>query len=460
MYLKDTIVAISTPFGESGIGIVRTSGKESFKIAKSIFRPFQKKKFSQLKDHSINYGWIFDPKNKNIVDEVLLSILKAPRTYTREDMIEINCHGGWLTLKNTLDLVISFGARLANPGEFTLRAFLNGRIDLTQAEAVLDIIRARNDLALKASLHKLKGNLKDKILLIRDEIIAIKDEINAEIDFFIDLDVEKKKSQKKRLENIIASLNKTLESSIINNRLNSSIKIAFCGKTNVGKSSLINKICNNDRILVSKIPGTTRDCIDVDLFIDGICYNLIDTAGIRKCKGYLEGLSIEKTRKEIKNSDIIILIFDLSRQISKNDNEIIDTVIESKISTIFVTNKNDLKRRLDKKSLIKLINSKTINVSAKNGNGIKILKKEISFLGRKFFKNLESKIILNEREIILLFSILDNLKKAVKILSNNLNQELIIENLNMAIENMDKLHGKCINNDDINNIFNKFCIGK
>jgi len=342
---EDTIVAISTPVGEGGIGIVRLSGKDSIKIANRIFISSDGRKVSEFKTHTIHYGYIIEksPRHQDtksqvtgnrkpitvhrkpnirqeVIDEVLLTVMKAPRTYTREDVVEINCHGGMIALRRILELIVEVGARVAEPGEFTKRAFLNGRLDLTQAEAVLDLIRAKTDVALRTSINQLEGELSREINSMRDIIIDISASMEAMIDFpeeDIEIDttrswLKKIKIARKKLE----SLRDTYHDGAI---LKDGIMAVICGRANVGKSSLMNLLLKRDRVIVTPIPGTTRDAIEDEVNIKGIPIRLVDTAGFGKRTGIVEKKGVEKSHLYLSNADLILCVLDGSEKLKKDD---------------------------------------------------------------------------------------------------------------------------------------------
>lgn len=460
MIFDNTIVAISTHFGESGIGIVRISGKDSFIIADKIFRRKDKKRIPDLRDHSINYGWIIDPKSKEFVDEVLLSIFKKPKTYTKEDMIEINCHGGWIALNRTIDLILDFGARMALPGEFTKRAFVNGRIDLTQAEAVLDIIRARTERGLCFAVKQLKGSIKNKIEDIRENLLILLSYNNARIDFSEQVKIEKEK-EKIILDNLINSVGNLIEQHDKKKGIRDGIKVVFCGKTNVGKSSIINAIYGEERILTSEIQGTTRDSIQIDIYLDGVIYNFIDTAGIREGKTKIEKLSIKNSEKEIKNSDCLIMIFDISRKLSPQDIKIVEWISGLKKEIIWVVNKTDLTARIDLKELEILVkNNEIIKVSAKTGSGIEKIIFELRKKKGEICSEIVDGLLINKRQRNHLIIIKEGLVKIGNLYQKGLGEELISEELKYSIKELDNIIGNEFEDFKIDEIFNQFCIGK
>lgn len=458
--VDNTIVAISTPFGESGIGIIRMSGTGSLIIADKIFRRPDKKNISVLEDHSINYGWIIDPNSEEVVDEVLLSILKKPRTYTKEDMIEINCHGGWIALNRTIDLIINLGARIAFPGEFTKRAFINGRIDLTQAEAVLNIIRARTESELSFAVKGLRGSIKNNIKDIREKLFLLLSYNNARIEFDEQISIDKK-NEKEILNELIKKIEDFLIQYERKKGITEGIRIVICGKTNVGKSSILNAIYGEERILTSNIAGTTRDSIQVEIYLEGMIYKIIDTAGITEGKTKIEKLSIINSEKEVKNSDCLIVVFDISKRLDKRDKKIIKWIKELKKDIIWVLNKKDLTSRIELDVLENLIESKEIvRVSAKNGSGIEKIIIELKKKKKKFSEEKLDGLLINKRHERHLSLAWDRLIRIRNMYQKDFGEEIIAEELKYSIKELDNIVGNGIENDEIKEIFNQFCIGK
>ncbi|MBI5408226.1 MAG: tRNA uridine-5-carboxymethylaminomethyl(34) synthesis GTPase MnmE, partial [Nitrospirae bacterium] len=346
MHTEDTIAAISTPLGKSGIGIVRLSGKDSIKIADKIFISPKKKKLAQTPSQRIIYGHIVNPKGKEVIDEALVSAMKAPNTYTKEDIVEINCHGGIVPLRRVLELVLNAGARLAGPGEFTQRAFLNGRLDLAQAEAVLDVINALTEQSQKTALEQLRGGLSKKLKEIREELLELTAFVEAHIDFpEEDLESLSLKDMKKRAQRIQRSLRKLVDGSRYGMVLREGVKTAIIGRPNVGKSSLLNALLEHDRAIVTEIPGTTRDVIEEYLSVNGIPVRIMDTAGIREVKDIAEKEGVRRSIRAMEDADLVLLILDGSDALHKTDNELIEKS-RSK-SRIIVINKADLPQKIN-----------------------------------------------------------------------------------------------------------------
>ena len=347
-FKEDTIVAVSTPIGEGGIGIVRFSGRDAVRIADRIFMSPDKKKPSKLKTHTIRYGYIFEESKsgkgrikKKIIDEVLLTVMRAPKTYTKEDVVEINCHGGMAPLREVLGLIVRNGARIAEPGEFTKRAFLNGRLDLAQAEAVLDVIKARTDAALRASMNQLEGELSKEINSVRAGIIDVCADVEAAIDFSEeDIEPDAKREQIKKIKTARDRLKRLADTYHNGAILKNGITAVICGRTNVGKSSLMNLLLRKERVIVTHIPGTTRDAVEETVNIKGIPVRLVDTAGLRKKHGIIEREGISKSRSYLSQANLILCILDGSEKLKKDDIELLEDV-KGKCAIIII-NKCDI----------------------------------------------------------------------------------------------------------------------
>ena len=363
LYNEDTIAAISTPHGNGGIGIIRISGEKAFDIAAKIFIGI--KKFNEIKTHTINYGKIVNSKNKEILDEVLLSKMSKPNTFTREDIVEINCHGGTVVLKNILELVLKEGARLAEPGEFTKRAFLNGRIDLSQAEAVIDLINSKTNESSKAAVDQLEGKLSIKLKEARNKLIELIAHIEVTVDY-PEHDIEEITGQKiySEIQDIKNKLLKIIEGFEKGRIIREGINAVIVGRPNVGKSSLLNELTGKSRAIVTDIPGTTRDIIEEYINLNGIPVRIIDTAGIRETEDLVEKIGVEKAHKEALSADLIIMMIDANLGINKEDIEILDKVKDKKV--IVILNKIDLVSEEEIISLEdKLCDKKLIRMSLK-----------------------------------------------------------------------------------------------
>ncbi len=465
-----TIAAISTATGIGGIGIIRMSGDESFDILKKFFKPASKEKIDDVKGYTIKYGNIVD-KNGEIIDEVLVSFFKSPKSYTTENMCEINSHGGIIVMNKILEICLENGAVLAEPGEFTKRAFLNGRIDLTQAEAVIDIINSKTDKEAKVSLNQLEGNLSKNIGDIRKDILSIMADIEASIDY-PEYDIEETTNEKILLflNNIDEKLLK-LENSFYNGKiLREGISTVILGRPNAGKSSLLNLLLNEERAIVTDVEGTTRDTIEEFIQIDGIPLKIIDTAGIRDAKDEVEKIGVRKAIDLAENSDIIIAIFDISKPLNSEDLEILD--LSKGKNSIIILNKIDLKNNFEKNNFnyfennddykkIKEINKPIIEMSTKTGEGKEKLFEEIS----KMFKfneiaNSGELIVSNNRHKFLIKKARSNVEMARDAIKNNMPLDIISGVIREILEDLGLITGESVTEDIINEIFSKFCLGK
>jgi tRNA modification GTPase len=457
--MDDTIVAISTPPGEGGIGIVRLSGAGAIKIVSEIFRSRDGHSISRFKTHTIHYGHVVDGKRS--VDEVLLTVMKSPRTYTKEDIVEINCHGGMQALKRVMELTLKYGARMASPGEFTKRAFLNGRIDLTQAEAVLDVIRAKTQSSLKVALSQLDGELSRNINSIREELLNITAEVEASIDFSEeDLELTNKKALIKKAKDIadkIGLLIKSYDNGVV---FREGVLATICGKPNVGKSSLMNLLLKRDRVIVSAIPGTTRDAVEEIININGIPMRLVDTAGISDTKDVLEKEGVKKSKKYLELSDILILMFDASTGIEEADKKIMDLASERK--KIVVINKMDLAKRSGRDKIKAKFKGETIvEISVKKKENIGLLEKAMydSILSRGFNQG-ECVMVNNARHKEALDKAYESMLSVTKALEDNAGAEIAAIDLKEAIFYLGLIVGKSVSDDILDRIFDRFCIGK
>lgn len=459
----ETIAAISTAMGNGGIGIIRMSGKESFKILEKIFRNNKGEKIdlNKIKGYTIQYGTIVDSKTEEKIDEVLVSFFKNPKSYTREDMCEINSHGGMVVEKQILEQCLKNGAILAEPGEFTKRAFLNGRIDLSQAESIMDLINSKTEKESKASINQLQGDLSNRINEIRHDLLDIMADIEASIDY-PEYDIEEVTNSKalevlENTKNKLESLKDTFKSGKI---LKEGIKTAIIGKPNAGKSSLLNKILKEERAIVSEIEGTTRDTIEEFITIKGIPLKIIDTAGIRKTSDKIEEIGVKKALDIAKDAELVLVILDNSKDLTEEDKEILK-LAESK-NSIILLNKVDLKENnLENSEELKKLNKKIIKISAKNGNGIEELYNEIENMFQ--IKNLETDgeiIITNIRHKNQIEYAINNIDEAMNAVKNNLPIDIISISIKQTLEDLGKITGENVSEDIINEIFSKFCLGK
>ena len=457
--LTDTIAAIATSPGEAGIGIVRLSGPDATAIADKIFVSRDKTRLADFKAYTLHYGWITHPDNKRIIDEVLLGLMRAPKSYTREDVVEINCHGGIVAMRAVLELALESGCRLASPGEFTKRAFLNGRIDLAQAEAVLDIIRAKTDAALKLGSQQLRGALSGHLNKIRRIILDQLVVLEANIDFpEEEIAAADLKAIRSKLEESDFLLKSLIEVSGQGKIMREGISVVICGKTNTGKSSLLNALLRQERSIVTPVAGTTRDTIEEVIDIRGIPVRIIDTAGLLKPRDLVEKKAIQRAKRYINLADLAIVIFDGSRAINADDQRLIRMI--KKRLAIAVVNKIDLKQKIDEE-LIGRNFKHLVKLSAKKMRNINLLEDMIAQLFYKgHFNPSDSILVSNARHI-------EKIKKAQKLiaeagssLDNKVSIEFVAQNIKDAMGYLDDILGKRFSEDLLDKIFGRFCIGK
>ena len=454
-----TIVSISTAPGVGGIGIIRMSGENTFKVLDKIFVQKNPKDINEIQGYTIKYGHIID--EEKIIDEVLVSYFKAPKSYTTEDMCEINTHGGIVVMRKILDLCLKNGADLAEPGEFTKRAFLGGRIDLSQAESIIDIINAKSDREAKEGIKQLEGFLSEKINDIKNDLLEIMTNIEVSIDYpEYDTPDITNNDILKTIENTRNKLD-ILRKSFDNGKIiKQGIKTVIIGKPNAGKSSLLNAILKEDRAIVTEIEGTTRDTIEEFVNINGIPLNLIDTAGIREAKDEVEMIGIEKSKKLANDADLIIAIFDSSKELSKEDLEIVDIIKNKK--TIIILNKIDLKQIITHENpKLESFKENIINMSTKNKIGLEELFKKITALFNLNEINLDNDIVItNERHKNLISKAIENLNKAEDILKQGMPVDIIAISLKDVLSNLGAITGEEAGEEIINEIFARFCLGK
>ena len=461
--LDDTIVAISTPLGRAGIGIVRLSGSGALSIVDKIFISVEKKKPSKVKTYTTHYGWITNGRKgkTNIIDEVILTVMRAPKSYTKEDIVEINCHSGIIPLKKILDLVISNGARLAEAGEFTRRAFINGRIDLAQAEAVLDIINSKTDSALEIGVNQLKGELSQKIDDIRSELVEILAYLEAEIDFpEEETDKLSFKQQLTRLKNSKKHIERLLETSEQGRIMREGINVVICGRPNVGKSSLLNTLIKEEKAIVTHIPGTTRDIVEEIINLQGIPLRFVDTAGIIEPKDLVEKEAIKRSREQLDACDLALFVFDNNHRLSDQDRILIGKLRGKNV--IFVINKIDLPSKISEKQLKAVTRkSRIVKISVLQKLGIKKLEDAIiKSIWQGKFKDKKDVFISNIRHIQALRVALEQINRALTVVARKMSTDFVCMELKGAIKQLDSITGKTIEIDLLDKIFSEFCIGK
>ncbi|MCK9265740.1 tRNA uridine-5-carboxymethylaminomethyl(34) synthesis GTPase MnmE [bacterium] len=457
---KDTICAISTPFGISGIGIIRLSGKSTYSIIEKIFKPKKNSAVKDIPSHTVTYGHIINSTGK-VIDEVLITFMRNPKSYTREDMAEIGCHGGIITLKEVLNLCIKQGARLAEPGEFTKRAFLNGRIDLTQAESVMEIINSRTEHSLSMSLNKLKGRLYEALENIKEQLISLLSGIEAKINFPEEDDTKNYNIQlSKTINDILSETESFLNQAGKGRILYEGINVAIVGRTNAGKSSLLNKLAGEEKAIVTEIPGTTRDSIQETINIRGVPINIIDTAGIRNVRSKIEKLGLKKSFEWIEKAEIVLLMIDGTKKINDFDLKLLNKIREKPY--ILIINKIDLPLKVELNNLKKSFNEeRIILLSALTGEGLHNLEEKIYSLIQEGYGKIEdSRIFLNIRQESQLRGVYQKLKTVQEDVYIKDNLEIVAEYINSCIKDIDELTGKNINQEVLNNIFSQFCVGK
>lgn len=456
---SDTIAAIATAMSPSGIGIIRISGDDSLNIIDKIFNSKSgNKKISDCKSHTIHYGYIYDGEEE--IDEVIVLFMKAPNTYTREDTIEIDCHGGVFVMKRILETVIKYGARPAEPGEFTKRAFLNGRIDLSQAESVIDVINSKNDFALKSSLSQLNGAVLNNIKKIREAVIHEIAFIESALDDpeHVSLD-----GYQEKLADIVSQkideIQKLLDSSDNGQILKEGINTVILGKPNAGKSSLLNALVGKNRAIVTDIAGTTRDVLEEQINLNGIILNLIDTAGIRDTSDIIEQIGVEKAKEYADNADLIIYVIDSSTELDENDFAIMEFLKDKK--AIVLLNKNDLEVLTSKEIVEKYVDKSIISVSAKENVGIDELvdkvkelffKSEVSFNDEVYITNIRQKNLLQNS--------LDSLELVINSINDGMPEDFYSIDLMNAYQSLGLIIGESVEDDLVEEIFSKFCMGK
>lgn len=456
-----TIAAISTAVGEAGIGIVRISGKDALNIGNIVFKGNKVKVLNEDNNRKLIYGHIVDKKNDQLIDEVLISFMKGPHTYTREDMVEIYCHGGIISVRKVLELILNSGARLAEPGEFTKRAFLNGRLDLAQAEAIMDMIKAKTDKSFEASLDQLEGALSRKVKEIRNILLEMIAHVEVSIDF-PDEDIEEMTYDDLQTNgNLVkVEIQKLLSTADRGKILRDGLNTVILGKPNVGKSSLLNAILGENRAIVTDIPGTTRDIIEEYINIDGIPLKIMDTAGIRNTDDIVEQIGVDKAKETVEKADLVIAIFDASRELSDEDYQIIELIRGKK--SIILLNKTDLDIKYDEFHLKSLLNhSDIITTSIISGIGVDVLENSIkSMFYSGEVEMYSDTIITNMRHKNQLIKAMENITQAIDDIKGNVPIDCIEVDLKNCWENLGEISGDTIGEDILDKIFSEFCIGK
>ena len=454
----DTIAAIATAMSSSGIGIIRISGDAAVQIVDRIFFMKNKKNLSDMPTHTIHYGHIKD--GDEVIDEVMVVLMRAPKSYTKEDTVEIDCHGGVYVMKRVLETVIKYGARPAEPGEFTKRAFLNGRIDLAQAESVIDIIHAKNEFALKSSERQLSGSLSSAVKIVREKLLHEIAFIESALDDpeHISLD-----GYPKTLQGIVEEAGKEIRKLLANSdngkMLKEGISTVIIGKPNAGKSSLLNTLVGEERAIVTDIAGTTRDVLEEQINLNGIILNVIDTAGIRKTDDVVEKIGVDRAKKYLNDADLAIYVVDTSTQLDENDFEIMEFLKDRK--AIILLNKSDLAPVTDRESIRKHLDKKMIAISAKEQTGIGELEetiREMFFTGEVTFN--DEVYITNIRHKTALQEAMNSLNLVVQSIMDGMPEDFYSIDLMNAYEELGSIIGEAVEDDLVNEIFSKFCLGK
>lgn len=457
---NETIAAISTAVGSSGIGIIRISGEEALLVADRIYKGKDNKRLKDQPSHTIHYGFICD--GEEMIDEVLVSIMRGPRSFTAEDTVEINCHGGVYAVKRVLDTVIKYGARPAEPGEFTKRAFLNGRIDLSQAEAVIDVIQSKNEYALKSSVSQLKGSVHKKIKEIRQSILYQIAFIESALDDPEHISLESYPEELySKVQELLLQVQKLIDSADNGRMMKEGIETVILGKPNAGKSSLLNTLLGESRAIVTDIAGTTRDVLEETITLNGITLNIFDTAGIRQSEDIVEKIGVEKAKEKAQNADLIIYVVDSSTDTDENDREIIRVLEDKKV--IVLLNKADLDQKTTEENIQRLTGKEypVIRISAKEHTGIDLLEQkikemfyhgEISFNDEIYITNARQKAALSEAS--------ESLKKVMESIEARMPEDFYSIDLMSAYEALGEITGEAVGEDLVNEIFGRFCMGK
>lgn len=456
----DVIAAISTPMGTGGIGIVRLSGAESLQVADRVFVSPSGKSVTSFPSHTIHYGHVLGGDGA-VIDEVMLTVMRAPKTYTREDIVEINCHGGNVVVGMVLQAVIDAGARLADPGEFTQRAFVNGRIDLSQAEAVMDVIDAKTEAGVSYSLNQLSGGLSKKYQGIDDELLHLLTYIDAALDY-PEYDVEEVTAQEldQNIHHMIDEIDNLLQSAKVGKVVRDGIDTVILGEPNVGKSSLMNKLLHEEKALVTNIPGTTRDTIEDYLNIGGVPFHIIDTAGIRETDDVIEKMGVERAKQMVNQAELVLYIEDVSRETSNSDQKWMSLLEGKKVLHIY--NKSDLIDENDQASLKDHLSGNQIVLSVKSEEGLQTLKNKMveMAVGSDSVVRKDDPIVSNVRHISLLKQVRQNLESALESMAMGMSVDIVAIDLKDALDNLRKITGQSLGDDIIDQIFANFCLGK
>ncbi|WP_421732190.1 tRNA uridine-5-carboxymethylaminomethyl(34) synthesis GTPase MnmE [Carnobacterium divergens] len=457
----DTIAAVSTPPGEGAIGIVRLSGDEALAVADKVYQA-GKKQLAEVPSHTIHYGHIIDPKNSGVIDEVMVSVMREPKTFTREDVVEINCHGGITSVNQVLQLVLQNGARLAEPGEFTKRAFLNGRIDLSQAEAVMDLIRAKTDKAMYLALQQLDGNLSQLIRNLRSEILDTLAQVEVNIDYpeYDDVETLTSKLLVEKAYQVKASINQLLQTASEGKILREGLATAIIGRPNVGKSSLLNFLLQEDKAIVTEIAGTTRDIIEEYVNVRGVPLKLVDTAGIRETEDIVERIGVERSRQALSEADLVLLVFNQNEPLTNEDRLLIEATNDN--HRIVILNKMDLPNQLDLAELESLVDPENIvKTSILTKSGIESLENKIAAL---FFAGetgeRDATYVSNVRHIALLHDAEAALDEVINGIESGMPVDLVQIDMTRCWDLLGEITGDSVQDELLTQLFSQFCLGK
>ncbi len=458
---EDTIAAIATPLGTAGIGKIRISGPEAVNIGDLIFKGKKDKRLKKASGYTAHYGFVIDPGTEDEIDEVISLVMKKPHSFTGEDVVEFDCHGGMVPLQKVLDLVLENGARMAEPGEFSKRAFLNGRIDLAQAESIMEVINSKTEESLSMAVNNLKGNLSERIKIIKDEVTGLLAHLEAAIDFPEDeIEGFNKDGLGDRINNIIENIKDLLKTSKQGKIYREGLKTVIVGKPNVGKSSLLNTLLQEQRAIVTEIPGTTRDIIEEYINLDGLPLKIIDTAGIRETDDMVEKIGVEKTENSLKEADLVIMMLDVNQGLNKDDFKIYNLIKDKPV--LIAVNKTDLPRQIDENTIKNNFTGHPILwMSVKKEKGLKKLKKTI--LDEVFNEEIKSKddvFITRSRHKNALKKALKSMKKVKKSYKENMSYDFLTIDLKDALNSLQKITGETIDENIMDRIFSDFCIGK
>ena len=455
----DTIAAISTPPGEGAISIVRMSGEESLEVIAKIFKG---KNLQDVRSHTINYGHIVDPETNEEIDEVMVSVMRGPKTFTREDIIEINCHGGIVPTNKILQLLLQNGARLAEPGEFTKRAFLHGRIDLTQAESVMDLIRAKTDRSMKVALKQLDGNLSKLIKNLRQDILDTLAQVEVNIDYpeYDDVETMTTKILKEKATEVKAQIEELLRTANQGKIMRDGLATAIVGRPNVGKSSLLNYLLHEDKAIVTDVAGTTRDVIEEYVNIRDVPLKLVDTAGIRDTEDKVEKIGVERSRKAIEKADLVMVLLNASEALTSEDRKLLELTQGKK--RIVILNKTDLPRKIDMAEVKQLVGSEELlSTSVLKNDGLDELEEQIA---KMFFNGIENSqttvMLTNSRHIALLHQAKDSLQSVLDGIESGMPVDLCQIDMTDAWDDLGEITGDSYQDELLDQLFSQFCLGK